>query len=164
MLSGCEAADAGHERVREESEHMPWWAWLVLGLGLILLELLTPLSFYLMFFGIGALVLGALVGLRLPIPLWGEWLLFSAFSVTAVLLLRRPLLARFYGNGQRPAIDSMVGESALALEDLAVRATGRVELRGTTWNARNFGAYPVARGQRCTVEKIEGLLLWVRGA
>jgi inner membrane protein len=143
---------------------MPWWAWLVLGLGLILLELLTPLSFYLMFFGVGALVLGALTGLHLPIPLWGEWLLFSGFSIAAVLLLRRPLLVRFYRDGQRPAIDSMVGETALALEDLAVGATGRVELRGTTWNARNFGAYPVARGQRCTVEKVEGLLLWVRGA
>ena len=164
MLSGCGAADAGHERVREGSERMPWWAWLVLGLGLILLELLTPLSFYLMFFGVGALVLGALAGLRLPIPLWGEWLLFSGFSIAAVLLLRRPLLARFFGDGQRLAVDSMVGETALALEDLAVGATGRVELRGTTWNARNFGAYPVARGQRCTVEKIEGLLLWVRGA
>jgi membrane protein implicated in regulation of membrane protease activity len=143
---------------------MPWWAWLALGLGLILLELLTPLGFYLMFFGVGALVLGALASLRLPVPLWGEWLLFSGLSVAAMLLLRRPLLARFHRDGQRLAIDSLVGETALALEDLAVGATGRVELRGTTWNARNFGAYPVARGQRCTVEKIEGLLLWVRGA
>jgi inner membrane protein len=143
---------------------MPWWAWLALGLGLVLLELLTPLGFYLMFFGVGALVLGALASLRLPVPLWGEWLLFSGLSVAAMLLLRRPLLARFHRDGQRLAIDSLVGETALALEDLAVGATGRVELRGTTWNARNFGAYPVARGQRCTVEKIEGLLLWVRGA
>jgi inner membrane protein len=143
---------------------MPWWAWLALGLGLILLELLTPLGFYLMFFGVGALALGALASLRLPVPLWGEWLLFSGLSVAAMLLLRRPLLARFHRDGQRLAIDSLVGETALALEDLAVGATGRVELRGTTWNARNFGAYPVARGQRCTVEKIEGLLLWVRGA
>jgi membrane protein implicated in regulation of membrane protease activity len=142
---------------------MPWWAWLVLGLGLILLELLTPPSFYLMFFGVGALVLGAIASLRLPIPLWGEWLLFSGFSIAAVLLLRRPLLAKFYRHGQRPALNDMVGETALALEDLAVGATGRVELRGTTWNARNFGAYPVARGQRCMVEKTEGLLLWVRG-
>jgi inner membrane protein len=142
---------------------MPWWAWLALGLGLILLELLTPLGFYLMFFGAGALVLGALASLHLPLPLWGEWLLFSGFSIVAMLLFRRPLLTRFHANGQRLAIDSLVGETALALEDLAVGATGRVELRGTTWNARNFGAYPVARCQRCTVEKIEGLLLWVRG-
>jgi membrane protein implicated in regulation of membrane protease activity len=143
---------------------MPWWAWLALGLGLILLELLTPFSFYLMFFGMGALVVGALASLHLPAPLWVEWLLFSCFSVAAMLLFRRPLLTRFHANRQRPVIDSMVGETALALEDIAVGAVGRVELRGTTWNARNFGAHPLPRGQRCTVEKTEGLLLWVRGA
>lgn len=143
---------------------MPWWAWLAAGLGLILLELLTPLGFYLMFFGVGALVMGALAGLHLPVPLWAEWLLFSGFSVVALLLFRRPLLIRFHGKGQRLTIDSMVGETALALEDIAVGALGRVELRGTTWNARNFGAHPVTRGQCCTVEKIEGLLLWVRGS
>jgi membrane protein implicated in regulation of membrane protease activity len=141
---------------------MPWWAWLALGLSLILLELLTPSGFSLMFFGVGALVLGALASLQLPVPLWAEWLLFSGFSIMAMLLFRRPLLTRFRASRQRLAIDSMVGETALALEDLAVGAIGRVELRGTTWNARNFGAHPVARGQRCTVEKIEGLLLWVR--
>jgi inner membrane protein len=77
---------------------MPWWAWLALGLGLILLELLTPLGFYLMFFGAGALVLGALASLHLPLPLWGEWLLFSGFSIVAMLLFRRPLLTRFHAN------------------------------------------------------------------
>jgi membrane protein implicated in regulation of membrane protease activity len=50
------------------------------------------------------------------------------------------------------------------LEDIAVGASGRVGLQGTTWNARNFGAYPLSRGQRCTVEKSAGLLLWVRGS
>jgi membrane protein implicated in regulation of membrane protease activity len=143
---------------------MPWWAWWGLGLLLILLELLTPLGFYLIFFGVGALVVGALAGLQLAIPPWAEWLLFAGFSVVALLLFRRPLLTRFHASDQRLAIDSMVGETGLALEDIAVGAVGRVELRGTTWNARNFGAHPVSRGQRCTVEKSEGLLLWVRGS
>jgi membrane protein implicated in regulation of membrane protease activity len=143
---------------------MPWWAWLGFGLLLILCELLTPLGFYLIFFGVGALVVGALASFHLPVPLWVEWLLFSVCSVVALLLFRQPLLTRFQTNPRRLTIDNMVGETALALEDIAVGATGRVELRGTTWNARNFGAHPVASGQRCTVEKTEGLLLWIRGA
>jgi inner membrane protein len=143
---------------------MPWWAWVVLGLGLVLLELLTPLGFYLIFFGVGALALGAFAGLHLPVPLWAEWVLFSGCSILAMLLFRRPLLRRFHPRGQPPAIDSMVGEPATALEDIAVGGTGRVELRGTTWGARNVGAQPVTRGQRCTVEKLEGLSLWVRGS
>jgi membrane protein implicated in regulation of membrane protease activity len=142
---------------------MPWWAWVVLGLGLIALELLTPVGFYLMFFGVGALLLGALASLHLPLPLWAEWVLFSGCSIVVMLLFRRPLLARVHLQEKRPNLDGIVGETALALEDIAVGATGRVELRGTTWNARNFGAYAVTRGQRCTVERFEGLLLWVRG-
>jgi membrane protein implicated in regulation of membrane protease activity len=147
-----------------ESADMPWWAWVVLGLGLILLELLTPLGFSLMFFGVGALVVGALVGLQLPMPLWAEWVLFSACSILAMLLFRRPLLSRFHRRGRPLTVDGMIGESATALEDIAAGATGRVELRGTTWNAHNAGAGPVARGQRCTVQKREGLSLWVRGS
>jgi hypothetical protein len=142
---------------------MPWWAWWGLGLLLILLEVLTPVGFYLIFFGVGALVVGALASLSLAGPPWVEWLLFACCSIVAMLLFRRPLLTRFHASGQRLAIDSMVGETAIALEDLAVGAIGRVELRGTTWNARNFGAHPVSRGQRCIVEKSAGLLLWVRG-
>jgi inner membrane protein len=143
---------------------MPWWGWWGLGLLLILLELVTPLGFYLIFFGVGALVVGGLASLQLDVPPWAEWLLFAGFSVLALLLFRRPMLTRFHAGNQRLAIDSMVGETALALEDIAVGAVGRVELRGSTWNARNFGAHPVGRGQRCTVQKAEGLLLWVRGS
>jgi len=143
---------------------MPWWAWVVLGLGLILIELLTPLGFFLLFFGVGALVVGALVSLQWPVPLWAEWVLFSACSILAALLFRRPLLARFRRQGGPLAIDGVIGEPATALEDIAVGAIGRVELRGTTWNAHNTGTEPVARGQRCTVEKRQGLSLWVRGS
>ncbi|HSF33167.1 MAG TPA: NfeD family protein [Candidatus Tectomicrobia bacterium] len=143
---------------------MPWWAWWGLGLLLILLELLTPLGFYLIFFGVGALLVGGLAGLLLTVPPWAEWLLFAACSILAMLVFRRPVLTRFHAGSQRSASDSMVGETALALEDIAVGAIGRVELRGTTWNARNFGAHSLSGGQRCTVEKSEGLLLWVRAS
>jgi hypothetical protein len=59
---------------------MPWWAWMVMGFGLILLELLTPVGFHLLFVGVGALVVGGLVGLVLAVPAWMEWLLFSGLS------------------------------------------------------------------------------------
>ena len=39
---------------------------------------------------------------------------------------------------------------------------GKVELRGTTWNARNAGETPVAADQACRVERVEGLTLWIR--
>jgi len=39
---------------------------------------------------------------------------------------------------------------------------GKAELRGTAWNARNVGDTPIAESQRCRVERVDGLTLWVR--
>jgi inner membrane protein len=41
-------------------------------------------------------------------------------------------------------------------------AVGRVEVRGSTWSARNVATVALATGQRCTVVAVDGLLLAVR--
>jgi len=60
-----------------------------------------------------------------------------------------------------PTVDSMVGESAILLEDLAPGGTGKAELHGTTWTVHNSGQAPVKKNQRCRVERVEGLALWI---
>lgn len=142
---------------------MEWWVWLLLGLFLVLLELLTPGGFYILFFGIGAIVIGVLGSLNLAGPLWFQWLLFSVISVVALLLFRRPLLNLVQPVNRAQEVDSLIGETALALDDIQVGATGKAEMRGTSWSARNVGANMLTRGQRCKVERVEGLMLCVRG-
>ena len=39
---------------------------------------------------------------------------------------------------------------------------GRVEVRGTTWSARNIGTTPLASGARCIVVRSERLTLLVK--
>lgn len=142
---------------------MVWWLWLVLGLLLAGLELLTPGGFFLIFFGTAALAIGVLAGLDLAGPIWLQWLLFSALSVVSLLFFRDPLLARMRrGTALGTAIDSLVGEVATPLEDIGPDAIGRAELRGTTWTARNGDGRPLARGQRCLVQRVDGLMLWIR--
>jgi inner membrane protein len=141
-----------------------WWLWFLLGLLLLAIELFTPGGFFLLFFGVAALGVGVLSATVIPSLLWVQILLCIGFSVAGIVLFRRALVARF-GRGFAGAgreIDSLVGESATALDDLPAGALGRVELRGTPWSARNGGWVRIARGQRCTVERIEGLTLWVR--
>jgi membrane protein implicated in regulation of membrane protease activity len=39
---------------------------------------------------------------------------------------------------------------------------GTAELRGTSWTARNIGPAPLANGQRCKVQRVDGLMLYVK--
>ena len=55
----------------------------------------------------------------------------------------------------------MVGEVAIPLEALPAGATGRAELRGTTWTAKNVGSTGFHKGQRGKVTKVDGLTLWI---
>ena len=59
-------------------------------------------------------------------------------------------------------VDTLIGERALAIDDMPVAGFGKAEMRGSTWSARNVGETPLVRGQRCVVERVEGLLLHVR--
>lgn len=142
---------------------MLWWLWLLLGFFLLLVELLTPGGLYLLFFGVAAIVVGLLTGMEVGGPAWMQWLLFSILSIVALALFRKPLLRKLRPASTQTDVDNLVGETALVLEDMAANAFGKAELRGTSWNARNIGGSSLARGQRCKVEKVDGLLLWVRG-
>ncbi len=141
---------------------MVWWLWLLFGLGLLAVEAATPGGFVALFFGIGAIVVGLLVAAGLADAAWLQWLLFSGLSVVSLALLRRPLKARLQLEGSAADVDSLVGEEAVLLEDLAVGSVGKVELRGSSWSARAAGAGPLPRGYRGRVERVEGLTLWVR--
>ena len=141
---------------------MPWWIWFASGLVLLLIEMITPGGFFFLFFGVAGLVVGLLSALGVG-PDWVLWLLFSAMSVTSLLLFRGPLLRRIKGgqDGGR-AVDSLVGAVAVLTEDLAGNGVGKAELRGTVWNVQNADGEALASGRRCVVVRVEGLKLLVR--
>jgi hypothetical protein len=141
---------------------VPWWIWVLLGLALLAAEILTPGGFYVLFFGVGALVVGAAVALGMGGPDWMQWLLFSVVSAGSLLLFRRRLLRRLDLPAAAPVIDSLEGEVALPLDDLAPGAVGKAELRGTTWAAQNVDDRLLSRGQRSRVTRVEGLMLKLR--
>ncbi|HJX26520.1 MAG TPA: NfeD family protein [Thermoanaerobaculia bacterium] len=140
---------------------MPWWAWILSGLVLLGMELLLG-TFYLLFLGLAAIVVGLLAMFGSSGPLWLEWVLFIIFSSGLVLLLRKPLLGKFTIRNEIGDADTVVGQVAVASEVIPPAGIGKVEMRGTVWTAHNNGATPLLPGQRCTVERIQGLSLWVR--
>jgi membrane protein implicated in regulation of membrane protease activity len=77
-------------------------------------------------------------------------------------LFRGPLLKRLKTMDRKgPPVDSMVGEVAIPLEDLAPGSTGKAELRGTEWSVHNAAATPLRKGQRSRVTRVDGLTLWI---
>jgi len=138
-----------------------WWHWLVLGLVLAVAEMAAAGGFYIIFFGLGALVVGILAAFGLAGPVWMQILLFAGFSVAGLSLFRGRLLKSVQPDPQAPSVDALVGEVAIASEDVAAGSVGQVELRGTVWSARNETGVSLVRGARCRVTRVDGLMLYV---
>jgi membrane protein implicated in regulation of membrane protease activity len=141
---------------------MAWWSWIVLGLALAAIELATPGGFYVIFFSIAALAVGGLVLLGAVQTTWIQWLLFPVVALVTLRLFRQPLLGRMQVNEHPELVDSLVGEVAVAIADIAPGQHGRAELRGSGWSARNVDTKALAAGQRCRVVAVHGLTLDLR--
>jgi inner membrane protein len=136
--------------------------WLLLGVALLVLELITPGGFYIFFFGVGAIIVGLMSGANIAGPAWFQWILFGGISTALLLLFRKPLQRRV-GNVPAHEIDSMIGETAVALVDMGIQQVGKAELRGSAWTALNAGDGIISAGQRCRVTGIDGLTIHIQG-
>ena len=138
---------------------MEWWHWLVIGLILIALEMAASGGFYVIFFGIAALAIASLHAVDAAGPVWVQLLLFSAISVGSLLLFRNRFLKWMKLDAPGVDVDSLVGDTAFPVDDIAPGAVGRAELRGTAWTARNTGTATLVRGERCTVVDVDRLTI-----
>jgi len=141
---------------------MVWYHWLLLGVVLIALEMAASGGFYIIFFGVAAVIIALLSLAGLSGPLWFEVLLFSVLSVASLLFFRNPIMRRLNLEGGAADLDTLTGQTCSVLEPMPPGGNGRVELRGTTWSARNLGTTPLSNGARCTVIRSERLTLLVK--
>ena len=137
---------------------MTWWAWVLLGIALLAVEMATPGGLFALFFGVGAIVVAPLAALGVPEA--GQWLAFTVLSVASLLGLRRRLAQVL--SKSPPQAAELVGKQAVVLVEVPAGGQGQVELRGVPWSARTAGGVALAVGRRCRVERVEGLTLWIR--
>lgn len=112
--------------------------WFLIGLVLFLLELMVP-GFVIFFFGFGAWVT-ALVCLIAHPGTNLEIIIFAVTSVFSLVALRRIIQKKFfYGkNDNAEAVeDEFTGKEGLALVDFGPGRKGKVEFKGTNWNAES---------------------------
>jgi membrane protein implicated in regulation of membrane protease activity len=142
-------------------QQMTWWMWLAVGLVLLVVELATPSGFFVMFFGIGAILTGFASAIGLLTSPVAHWTTFTIASVLSLMLFRGKIQSRVELSGPRVPVDSLVGEIAFPVATIAPGAVGRVALRGSSWDARNEGDTTLSANQRCRVTRVLGLQLGV---
>ncbi len=113
--------------------------WFVVGLVLILLEFAIP-GLITVFFGIGAWIV-ALICLLVPLPLNTQLFIFIILSILSLLFLRKWFRKLFVRRLEAVQIstdeleDDITGQEAVVVARITPKKHGRVEFRGSTWNA-----------------------------
>jgi membrane protein implicated in regulation of membrane protease activity len=142
---------------------MPWWAWLVLGIGLLGVEMFViDAQFYLVFIGLAAAVVGLLGLVGVELPSWAEWLVFSALSIVAMLAFRRRIYEKVRGQPGQVEERLTLGDRVVVPSRLEPGQSGRVEYRGSSWTARNTGAQAIEAGREAIIAQVDGLTLHVK--
>jgi inner membrane protein len=139
---------------------MAGWSWFALAAVLLGAEILfVDAQFYLVFFGVAAALVGALLTL-MPMSDSVQWLLFALLAIVALLLFRKRLYEKLRKPQDTVPEALSVGDRLTLPAPLAPGATCRVEYRGTTWSARNVDS--TALHGEVVITHVEGLTLLVR--
>lgn len=139
---------------------MEWWVWVLVAFLLLTFEFFST-TMHIGFFAVGAFLVAILVAIGIGGPLWAQLLTFAITSVVALIFVR-PYVVRKLGLSRTVVVDTLIGEEAITTDEIAPGANGRADLRGSTWSARNVGETTLTKGQRCTVERVDGLLLLIK--
>jgi len=140
-----------------------WWHWMVLGIALMLLELAVP-SFFLVWFGVGAAIVGVIL---LAAPTLGFawqvtlWIVCSIIFIGIWFRVFRPGAHKTRAGMSHAA---MIGEIALVTRDIRPFGKGQIRfqkpiLGDEVWEALAEEEIPV--GERVRVLGVEGNTLKV---
>ena len=117
----------------------PQYLWIIGGFVLILLELALP-GLTLLFFGMGALLVGILCWM-FDLSLNMQLTIFLITSVFSLLTLRnsfKKLFSKTLKSENVPSdFNEFVGQRAVVVEDIPDNGVGKVEFRGARWEAES---------------------------
>jgi len=141
----------------------PEVVWLSLGILLLLVEVTTG-GFWVGFFGLGAIAVGALVWFGAVESLNAQLAVFVLASVLPLILFRRSLV-RWLNRGKPIVpIGDAAGQTAVVVSDVGPTTLGRVEFQGSTWDAEAASGEHLLANTRVRIVRQDGTRLVVRSA
>jgi membrane protein implicated in regulation of membrane protease activity len=145
---------------------LEWWAWIVGGIGLILAELVIP-SFFVVWFGLGALLVGLLALLMPGLSLTAQLAIWTAASLVMVILWFKVFKPGFHKTRIGTAAGEAVGEIGLLVSGVAPFERGKVRFQRPVLGSEEWVCMadaPIAAGERVKVIAVEGSFLTVSKA
>ena len=141
---------------------MPWLpsvVWLALLILFAIAEAAT-VGLVSVWFAAGALV--ALLSTFFTANIWVQIVLFLAVSIAAMAVMR-PLARKYVLPTVVPTnADRVIGREAVVTEAIDnLSGKGAVVIFGVAWTARSEDGSPIAEGTVVTVNRIEGVKLFV---
>lgn len=132
--------------------------WLVTGVGLFLLEIITPGVFFFAALGLGACAAAAAIAIGASAT--AAWIIFFSVSVASIYFIR-PFARKYFGGLKKKSnVDALVGRDAPLMEKVTPDAAGLVKIDGELWKVSS--SETLAEGERVEVVAVEGTHLVVK--
>ncbi len=135
---------------------MAWLVWLLVGVGLLVLEAVT-LAFVAIYFGVAGLVAALIAGLGAP--LWLQVVVFCVVSLVGLGLTRRIATQALRGPVVKTNVHGLAGRRGVVTKPISRDGGGQVRIGGDYWTAQAYfdDADVIPEGARVEVMKVEGV-------
>ena len=140
-----------------------WWHWMVLGIALTLLELAVP-AFFLVWFGLGALIVGFALLMFPDLSLAWQVLTWIVCSLAFIWLWFKVFKPGLYKTRAGMAKGAVIGEVGLVIRDIRPFEKGQIRfqkpvLGDEVWES--IADEEIRTGERVKVLDVEGNILKV---
>ncbi len=140
---------------------MPAWAvWIIVAVFCAVAEIFTP-TFFILWFGVGALVASLLAGLGAGIT-WQ----FAGFIVASAILIpsTKRISSRWLGRREetKTNIYGLIGKTGYVTKKIGESCPGQVRVNGEIWTARSASETEIPLGVKIEVLEVQGVHLVVK--
>ncbi|HET7115214.1 MAG TPA: NfeD family protein [Hanamia sp.] len=134
--------------------------WIIIGFVLFLLEFVLP-GLILFFFAVGAWIV-AILCLFIDLSINQQLIIFLISSIVSILLLRKWFSKILWKRKHSSELleDEFLGKTAKAETDISPHKNGKVDFKGTTWQAASEDT--IEKGENVIIIGNESILLLVK--
>jgi len=144
----------------------PIWIWAILGLVLLSIELLTG-TFYILWFGISALIVALVLAIYPDASHSAQLLIFSVMSLSTLAVWRHRYKTQQPGSRIGQSSDDTIGKTGLITTEVSRTHNGTISFTVPVMSSREWTVISeetIASGEEAEVVSIEGNYLRVKRA